>query len=318
MLLYSVVVRQPIGGQGDPVWTKKEYKAEGRRLWTSVDRYFGRGSYGWLRPLIDPQREWTQRVYTNLLGRLINSNTRWLDAGCGHQVSSGWNVFEERQTVQRALCVVGCDATWDSVRKHRSIDKTTVCGLEHMPFRDKEFNLVTLNMVAEHLADPGAVFSELARVLAVDGRLVVHTPNCAGYYLTLMRLGKALLPRSVVLSLVRFLEYREAEDVFPTWYRANTRENLRELMQPSGLIEEHVLMVTDMPLFYFFAPLCALELLATRALVRLGFHQFTASGILAVYRRVEVGSCDLHSSRLCDPASTPNLRSQYMAKRVDA
>ncbi len=250
-----------------------------------MDRYMGRGSYTWLRPLIDRERQWTQRLYTALLEKLIAPDTRWLDAGCGHQLSDGWNIVEEQDVVKRAACVIGCDASLHSIRKHRSVNRKVVSTLEELPFQDGEFNLVTLNMVAEHLSNPKRALHEMARVLAPNGHLVVHTPNCAGYYMILMRVGKALLPRSAVLSLARFLEYREPEDVFPTSYRINTRKQLCDLMQEVGLLEEQVLLPTDRPLFYFVAPLCALELLATRTLDRCSLKQFVAPAILGIYRR---------------------------------
>jgi SAM-dependent methyltransferase len=274
-----------------------ERKSAPRSLWAYTDRYLGRGSYEWLCRILGPQQEWTQRIYVKLLKELVGPKTRWLEAGCGHQVSGGWTAADGRTTVQQAELVVGCDADRPSVCKHRSIQNTVVSRLEQLPFADNTFNLVTLNMVAEHLQDPQATFTELARVLAADGRLIVNTPNIASYYLALMRLGKFLLPQCVVLRLIRLLEYREPDDVFPTYYRANTRKRLRELALAAKLVEERVLLVTDKPLFYFFAPLCALEMLLTRVLIRLGFGQFTASSILAVYRRVGNGIAAQQESR---------------------
>jgi ubiquinone/menaquinone biosynthesis C-methylase UbiE len=254
-----------------------------------LDRYLGRGSYAWLSRVIGSNQDWTQRIYAKLLKELVGSNTCWLDAGCGHQISPGWTVADEKSIVQKAQRVVGCDVDCPSLRKHRSIRNIVVSHLEQLPFADHAFDLITLNMVAEHLETPQRTFTELARVLAAGGRLVIHTPNTAGYYLALMRLVKLLVPKRMVLWLTRMLEYREPDDVFPTYYRANTRQQLRDLALAAGLAEERVLFVTDMPLFYFFAPFCLPEMLFTRILIRLGFEQFTASAILGVYRRTENG-----------------------------
>jgi ubiquinone/menaquinone biosynthesis C-methylase UbiE len=252
-----------------------------------LDRYLGRGSYAWLSRIIGSNQDWTQRIYAKLLKELVGANTCWLDAGCGHQISPGWTVADEKSIVRKAQRVVGCDVDCHSLRKHRSICDIVVSRLEHLPFPDHAFDLITLNMVTEHLETPQRTFAELARVLAAGGQLVINTPNSAGYYLDLMRLGKLLMPKRMVLWLARMLEHREPDDVFPTYYRANTRKQLRDLALAAGLVEERVLFVTDRPLFYFFAPFCLLEMLLTRILIWLGFEQFTASAILGVYRRAE-------------------------------
>jgi hypothetical protein len=46
------------------------------------------------------------------------------------------------------------------------------------------------------------------------------------------------------------------------------------------------MLLAERPLFYFVAPLCALELLLTRGMMRLGFHDFAAITI-PVFRRVQ-------------------------------
>jgi hypothetical protein len=52
------------------------------------------------------------------------------------------------------------------------------------------------------------------------------------------------------------------------------------------MVEENVMLLAERPLFYFVAPLCALELLLTRVMMRLGFQEFAAITILAVFRRI--------------------------------
>ncbi len=54
---------------------------------------------------------------------------------------------------------------------------------------------------------------------------------------------------------------------------------------PGGLSREQMLLVPARPLFYFIAPLCAVELAACRLLLRLGAERFAASVILAVFRK---------------------------------
>ena len=250
-----------------------------------LDRAIGRGSYHWLRPWLAPSREYTQRTYGRLLREHLTPSTRWLDAGCGHMVSGIWKEEEERAMVSRTGLAVGCDLYRPSLVRHRSFDLRVLGGLGQLPFRDGSFDLVTLNMVAEHLPDPRRVFAEIGRVLDVGGRLIIHTPNVASYYVLLVRLGRRLVPDPIAAWLIWFLEGREEEDVFPTHYRANTLGDLARLLRASGMEEERMALLVDRPFFYFFLPLSILEIAFAKALQFLGGQRLAADTILGLYRR---------------------------------
>jgi len=158
-----------------------------------------------------------------------------------------------------------------------------------MPFADGSFDLVTLNYVVEHIEDVHETFAEISRVLVPGGRLVILTPNVKSYYVRLIRLGTRLLPKFVVQGLARYLEYREPEDIFPTFDRANTQHALTEHLKAVGMIEEQFLLLSGQPLFYFAAPLSALEMALCRLMLWLGWFEFEAESILAVYRRTRKG-----------------------------
>jgi ubiquinone/menaquinone biosynthesis C-methylase UbiE len=223
-------------------------------------------------------------VYAGLLKELVTAGTRWLDAGCGHQILEFRLLVDENAMVSRAALAVGCDIVMDSVRRHRSLRNRVLCTLERLPFRDDTFNLVTLNMVAEHLERPEDVMAELARVVVPNGFAVIHAPNAVAYHAHLARLVWRMVPKRVAYGLIWFLEHRQPEDVFPTFYRANSRQQLRQLSSKAGFVEQQVKMVFERPVFYFFAPLSALEMLMVRVFRRLGLGEFCASTILGVYR----------------------------------
>jgi ubiquinone/menaquinone biosynthesis C-methylase UbiE len=253
-------------------------------LWQLFDRYVGRGSYHWLRERLDPQIQYSQLVYAALLKELVTTGTRWLDAGCGHQTLEVRLHQDEQAMVNRAELAVGCDVVAASIRRHRSLRNRAVCRLQRLPFGDHTFNLVTLNMVAEHLERPEDVIAELARVVVPNGLVVIHTPNAVAYQAHLTRLVWRILPRRLTYGLISFLEHRQPEDVFPTFYRANSRQQLRQLSSGVGLVEQQVQMVFERPVLYFFAPLSALEMVSVRLFRRLGLAEFCASTILGVYR----------------------------------
>jgi SAM-dependent methyltransferase len=154
-----------------------------------------------------------------------------------------------------------------------------------MPFESEAFDVVTLNYVAEHLEDSQATFAELSRILRPRGILVVLTPHALGYFVRLSNVGRKLLPESLVRKFIRLREFRSSEDIFPTFYRANTREDLLCQMNEAGLTEECFQMLRDPAIFNFIAPLAAAELLAIRLLALLGFSKLAEGTMIGVYRR---------------------------------
>jgi SAM-dependent methyltransferase len=250
-----------------------------------LDARLGRGSYPALKERLDPAREYTQLIYGRLLSDLVNGEVNWLDAGCGARILEMRSAGAERETAAAARLSAGCDLVLPALRAHRTLVNRVCCDVRALPFRDRSFQLVSLNNVAEHLEEPVQVFGEIARVLDAGARLVIHTPNAAGYFVRIVRLGKRILPRRLVRWLIRFLEGRGDEDIFPTYYSANTRAALTCLAHEAGMAVESVSLLPCRPLFYFAAPLSALELVATRALIRRGFAELGAIAILAVFRR---------------------------------
>ncbi len=249
-----------------------------------LDARFGRGSYPALRERLDPAREYTQLAYGRLLSGFVNNGVNWLDAGCGAQVLGLRSPAAERETAAVARLSAGCDRVLAALRAHRTFVNRVCCDMRALPFRARSFQLVSLNNVAEHLEEPERVFCEIARVLDDGARLVIHTPNAAGYFVHLVRLGRRILPHRLIRSLIRFLEGRDDDEVFPTYYAANTRAVLMRLAQKAGMVVESMRLVPGRPLFYFAAPLSALELVATRAIARRGFEELSAIAIVAVFK----------------------------------
>src|SRR5262249_17746430 len=157
-------------------------------------------------------------MYERFVSQHISGQTAWLDAGCGKHILPMWRVEAERALVNTAKLAVGCDIDETSLRHHATLTRRFVANLEHLPLRSESVDLVTCNMVVEHLDRPREAFAEFARVLRVGGRLIVHTPNAYSHFV----LGARLVPRGPKLRLVRALDGRPADDVFPTRYRANT------------------------------------------------------------------------------------------------
>jgi SAM-dependent methyltransferase len=182
--------------------------------------------------------------------------------------------------------------------KHINISRRICSSLDSLPFSDASFDLVTCNMVVEHLPAPFAIFHELSRVLAPGGILLVHTPNTQNYLVFANILAKKLLPRSVVLKLKN--DGRAEDDVYPTYYRANNARALRKLGESVSLQLELVRFLTQpKPYSNFFAPAAFFELLLMRATMTRPLDRFGAT-LVTVFRKQAT-----NSPRIAGPAYVP-------------
>lgn len=219
-------------------------------------------AYWWLEGRLAPGVRFAQSEYEDCLAAVVRSGDDWLDVGCGHNLLPAWRQDAERDLTGRARALVGLDPELGALQKHRSI-RLLICGsAAQLPFADQSFDLVTANMVVEHLPEPYEQFQEIARVLKPGGCFVFHTPNARGYP-TLM--ARALPDRLRGLG-ARILEGRKSDDRFPTFYRANTPAAIREAARDSGLVPETMNLVRSTAMFCMITPVAALELLFLRML----------------------------------------------------
>ncbi len=218
------------------------------------------------------------------------SLSHWLETSasiaCPHRASYLLGRHAEiARSIPGTRLLLLAEGPYSSDAKHRSIRLGVGATLDHLPFRTQSLDLITLNNVAEHLERPREVLAEFARVLAPGGRVIIHTPNVESYAVRIAEVGRRILPKPFIMKLIRYMDFREEEDVFPTYYRVNTRADLLAAAGASGLTSENVILAPARPLFYFVAPLCAAELAASRLMLRMGADSFAASVIIGMFRK---------------------------------
>jgi SAM-dependent methyltransferase len=218
--------------------------------------------YWALERRLAPGVRFAQMDYEDALTEAVAPGARWLDLGCGHQLLYPWRREHERGLLARSAAVVGMDPETEALKQHPSISLRVAGSVDALPFRDEAFDLVTANMVVEHLADPAAQFREIRRVLAPGGRFLFHTPNGTGYPTLLAR----AVPDALRGMAARVLERRPAADRFPTFYRANTPRRIARLAHEAGLAVEAVALTRSTAMFWFALPVAAVELLWLRLL----------------------------------------------------
>lgn len=121
--------------------------------------------YTALKQRFVPTLHFNQAIYEEAVASAVSEDTAWLDAGTGWHILPSWRGEMERSLADRARIVIGCDADEASLQKHRTLRCLAVADLEQLPFAAESIDLLTCNMVVEHLQRPHAVFAEFARVL---------------------------------------------------------------------------------------------------------------------------------------------------------
>ena len=147
-----------------------------------------------------------------------------------------------------------------------------------LPFKSEAFDLVTANMVVEHLDNPGEQFREISRILKPKGVFLFHTPNAYGYGVILSK----FVPEGLKGKLIYLLEGRQEHDVFPTHYKANTEAQVKALARVNGFEVLQLDLIPTDAIFAMIPPLAALELLWIRLLMTPPFRSLRTNMIVAL------------------------------------
>jgi len=195
----------------------------------------------------------TVRFYARVHA-LIEPDDVVLDVGCGRgQRSRTASRFRHEliHVGSRAAHVIGIDvdpaaAVNPLVSEFRLIEDTA-----RWPVDDASVDLIVSDYVLEHVDDPDGFFREVVRVLRPGGTFCARTPNKNGY----VGLASRAIPNRFHARVVgRVQVSRDEEDVFPTFYRANTASALRRLLRRHGM-SGVVMRAEAEPNYFRFSPL---------------------------------------------------------------
>jgi SAM-dependent methyltransferase len=171
------------------------------------------------------------------LERIVRAGDRLLDAGCGT------GKYSRMQFARDIGChVVGFDLE-EALARNYQTDFRVRGDLKQLPFSDGSFDVVNCRLVIEHLDSPKTVLDEFHRVLVPGGRLAIFTPNLLHYFGAAAR----LTPHWFHIWFNSRVRGFDSADVFPTYYRANTRRHLRALLLNSGFANAEVTLVEGAP-----------------------------------------------------------------------
>ncbi len=156
----------------------------------------------------------------------VRAGDRALDLGCG----TGDFTAALAEAAAEAVGVEVAEAALERARtRHPELDFRLVPIDGPLPFEDGSFDLVWTSEVIEHVADTGQWLSEVRRVLAPAGRLLVTTPSHGRLRVALGGVERFSEPLGDHLHLY-------------------TRRSLRTLLEEFGLREVRVRAVEGPPL----------------------------------------------------------------------
>ena len=215
--------------------------------------------------------------YETLVSKLVFEGCDWLDVGCGK------NVFPSNRPLAETLAErcgwlmgIDPDATiHDNTLVHEK-QQTTIEAVS----TDRRFDLITLRMVAEHIARPAEAVAALAGLSKPGGRVVIYTVS----RWSPLALAAKLVPFRLHNPFKRVLWQTEPEDTFPVSYRMNTRGALARQFTAAGFRETYFATLADCRIVFRFDGLRRLELGAWRTCRALRIP-YPESCLLAVYER---------------------------------
>jgi ubiquinone/menaquinone biosynthesis C-methylase UbiE len=192
-----------------------------------------------------PEVEYHQNRYARGLATLVHSGKRWLDIGAGTRPHAGWVGVKAEELGSRAGLAVGCDLVESHLKQNESLHVVAVADAGRLPFSDSSFDLVSANMVVEHLRDPKLVFSEIARVLAPGGHFVFVTPNRSN---PAVFIASIFLPSQLRRRLAELVDSRDPGHVFHTYYRANSVSSIRAASVHAKLSVQEIDLFNSFPM----------------------------------------------------------------------
>jgi len=164
------------------------------------------------------------QIYEGRISSLVRNDFTVVDAGCGSRAPVLVSFAD------RAGTLIGVDLVdFDPMLRHKRVLLLNN-DLTEMDIEDSSVDLVISRSVLEHLEDVESVYREINRILRPGGHFLFLVPNLLDY----VSLISYLIPNKYHKVIVSKLSGRAQENVFPTYYRSNTKRSITKLAGKTG------------------------------------------------------------------------------------
>lgn len=174
-------------------------------------------------------------IFHTRVNALVNRDSVVVDIGCGRGQHQEDQVELRRNLkILRGKCkrVIGIDVD-PGASQNPFLDEFRLIEADSgsFPLPDGTADLCVTDYVVEHVRDPSRFFAECHRILKPGGLLCIRTTNVLSY----VGLAAMLTPNRLHARVVAWAQRgRQARDVFPTQYQANTPRRLARTLEGAG------------------------------------------------------------------------------------
>lgn len=179
-------------------------------------------------------------VFLQMLERHLRPTDQVLELGAGAGLN---NHYALKGKVRR---IVGVDVD-PRVRENPLLDEGVEGDVCRLPFADCSFDVAFCIYVLEHIAEPSRFVAEVRRVLKPGGLFLALTPNRHHYV--------SLAARCTPTWFHKWYNARRGRheaDTFPTFYRMNSRKELRKQFTAAGFAFRQCSMIETQPNYLTF------------------------------------------------------------------
>lgn len=168
-----------------------------------------------------------------------------LEVGCGREA------LMLRRAGRAYRLAIGVDVEIAAQAEDPSPVRLILGDGHRLPLADRSVDTVAMVDVVEHFADPATAFREFHRVLRPGGRMLISTVN---KWFPPIMLGRPL-PHKLRQRLVHLATGAAEEDVFKTYYRANSRADLLRTAGEAGFEPLTIRFLSHHPDYFEFSVL---------------------------------------------------------------
>lgn len=188
---------------------------------------------------------------------LIQPASIVLDIGCGRggQEEDPYPVRRNLRILKgKCRRVIGIDVDTIAPTQNQSLDEFRPITGSRFPVPDESVDVAVVDNVLEHVEAPETFFAECRRAIRRGGYVCIRTPNVLSYFGLISR----LIPERFHAAVAeKVQEGRREADVFPKYYRCNTRRELRRMLGKCGF-DHYVYGYEAEPTYLMFSRLAFL------------------------------------------------------------